>query len=249
MSTRDLPNMEGRSAPEIIAWALTTYGSRVAISASFQAESMVIIDMAVRIDPDVRVFTLDTGRLPNETYALMDEVRAKYGIRIETHAPEPALIRTMVAEHGANLFYRDAALRRLCCHVRKVEPLERALAGLDAWISGLRRDQSLGREATAKVAIDPMHGGIVKIDPLADWSRDQVWGYITENGVPTNALYDQGFTSIGCAPCTRAPEPGEDERAGRWWWEADEAKECGIHQDGRDERFTKELAWLKQAST
>lgn len=222
------------------------HGSRVAISTSFQAEGMVIIDLARRISSDVRVFTIDTGRLPQETYTLIDQVRARYGIEVEVFFPAAERVEAMTRRHGLNLFVNDPALRLLCCHVRKVEPLERALSGLDAWITGLRRTQGVTRAGVGKVEADDAHGGILKINPIADWSSEDVWSYIREHDVPTNELYAKGYTSIGCAPCTRAIEPGEDDRAGRWWWEAPEDKECGIHSTSRPERFALELARLSE---
>jgi phosphoadenosine phosphosulfate reductase len=245
VNAEELIDFEDRPAEEILAWALDEFGSGFAVCTSFQAEGMAVLDLAWRIDPSVRVFTLDTGRLPNETYSLMDEVRQRYGIDIEVKSPDPLQTQTMVAKHGMNLFYRDTALRQLCCHVRKVVPLDKALHGLDAWATGLRREQAVTRSDTPKVEIDARHGGIIKINPLADWSKDEVWDYVRDNNVPTNALYERGFTSIGCEPCTRATSAGEDERAGRWWWEADADKECGLHHGTPDERFAKELAWLK----
>jgi thioredoxin-dependent adenylylsulfate APS reductase len=248
IQTPALESFEDRSAADVLAWALETYGSRFAIVSSFQAEGMVVIDLARRLRPDVRVITLDTGRLPAETFELIDQIRGRWDIAVEVKSPEPEQVEAMVSKHGVNLFYRDQALRRLCCQVRKVFPLERALKGLDAWAAGLRRDQAPTRAKTPKVEIDERHGGILKINPLADWSREQVWGYIREHGVPTNALYEQGYRSIGCAPCTR-PANGEDgERAGRWWWEADADKECGLHHSTPDERFSQELEWLRSAT-
>jgi thioredoxin-dependent adenylylsulfate APS reductase len=199
------------------------------IVASFQAESSVLIDMASRIRPDVTVLTLDTGRLPQQTYDMIDRVRDRYRIDIQVISPAADDLHQMVATHGTNLFYKSADMRRLCCDVRKSRPLARALAGYDAWITGLRRDQASTRKETAIVAPDPAHEGLTKIAPLADWSKDQVWGYIHEHDLPYHSLYDLGYTSIGCAPCTRATTKGEDERAGRWWWEVNEVKECGLH--------------------
>jgi thioredoxin-dependent adenylylsulfate APS reductase len=245
VTAEKLTDFEQRSAEEILGWAFDEFGDKVAISTSFQAEGMAVVDIAWRINKNVRVFTLDTGRLPNETYTLMDDVRQRYGIDIEVKAPDPMQTQAMIGRHGMNLFYRDVALRQLCCHVRKVVPLDKALKGLDAWVTGLRREQAVTRNDTPKVEIDERHGGIVKINPLADWTKDEVWEYVRANKVPTNALYEKGFTSIGCEPCTRATQPGEDERAGRWWWEADADKECGLHHGTPDERFAKELAWLK----
>jgi phosphoadenosine phosphosulfate reductase len=176
------------------------------------------------------VFTLDTLRLHTETYDVIDRIRDRYGMEIEFLYPDLPAVDAMVKEHGYNAFYRSVENRKRCCQIRKVIPLDRILSGLDAWITGLRADQAATRTDTALVEIDAAHGGIVKINPLANWSSDQVWAYIRKHDVPYNALHDQGFPSIGCAPCTRAVALGEDPRAGRWWWELDDAaKECGIH--------------------
>jgi thioredoxin-dependent adenylylsulfate APS reductase len=200
------------------------------IVASFQAESSVLIDMASRIRSDVQVLTLDTGRLPQQTYDMIDRVRDRYAIEVQVVSPEAADLQEMVGRHGANLFLQSPDLRRHCCDVRKSRPLARALAGYDAWVTGLRRQQAATRLQTAVVSPDPEHEGLTKVAPLAAWSKDQVWAYIRDNELPYHSLYDLGYTSIGCAPCTRATAPGEDERAGRWWWEsADEVKECGLH--------------------
>ena len=212
----------------VLRWAFQNY-SRVAIVASFQAESSVIIDIASRIRPDVRVLTLDTGRLPQETHDMLDSVRDRYGIAVDVITPDPSDVQQIVAAHGTNLFYTSVENRRLCCEVRKSRPLARALENLDAWITGIRRDQGPTRAATQVVSVDDQHGGIAKIAPLADWSKAQVWDYIRTNDLPYHSLYDRGYTSIGCAPCTRPTSVGEDERAGRWWWEQDGIKECGIH--------------------
>ncbi len=220
---------EPRPAEEVIRWALERFGSTVAISTSFQAEGMVILDMAHHIDPNVKVFTIDTGRLPEETYALMDRVREYYGISVGVYYPDNEDLAQMVSEHGVNPFYRSVSLRLLCCNLRKVEPMRHALKDLNAWISGLRRSQDATRATVGKIEVDTSHGGIIKINPLADWSYDQVWEHIRANQVPYNELYDRGYTSIGCAPCTRPTTPGEDFRAGRWWWEKGMPKECGIH--------------------
>jgi phosphoadenosine phosphosulfate reductase len=228
MSAPALSPVISETDPEsVLRWA---YGSfqRVVIVASLQAESSVLIDMASRIRPDASVLTLDTGRLPQETHDLIEHVRTRYGIHIEVVTPDAGELRQMAAAHGTNLFYRSADLRRLCCDVRKSRPLARALRGHDAWITGLRRTQIATRAGTAVVAIDPEHG-MTKIAPLAAWSTEQVWSYIRRHDVPYHSLYDSGYTSIGCAPCTRATRPGEDPRAGRWWWESGEVKECGLH--------------------
>ena len=246
---QELPSFEEQTAEDVLGWALGEFHSRIAISASFQAESMVIIDLATKIRPDVRIFTLDTGRLPQETHELIDQVRHRYDIKIDVHVPDTARVQAMVRQHGMNLFTRHQTLRMLCCHIRKVEPLRRALEGLDAWVAGLRREHAANRAGTPKVMIDNEHGGIVKINPLADWTRDQVWDYIRTNKVPYNALYDRGYTSIGCEPCTRATAPGEDERAGRWWWEESGGlKECGLHEQMPHERFDQELEWIDETT-
>jgi thioredoxin-dependent adenylylsulfate APS reductase len=222
-------SFEGRTAEETIEWALGTFGRRAAVCTSFQAEGMVILDLACRVDSRVRVFTIDTGRLPAETYELIDRVRERYGIEVEVFCPDQNELSQMVTRYGINPFYRSVSLRLLCCEVRKVNPLNRVLSNLDAWITGLRRSQSQTRESLSRVELDRDHGNILKVNPLADWSDERVWEYIRAHDLPYNRLYDQGFTSIGCAPCTRAVTPGEDERAGRWWWETGMPKECGIH--------------------
>ena len=212
----------------VLREAYATY-ERVAIVASFQAESSVIIDMASSVRPDLRVLTLDTGRLPQETHDMIDRVRQRYGIAIDVITPGPADVAEMVRAHGVNLFYESVELRRLCCDVRKSRPLARALRGYDAWITGVRREQAATRAHTQVVTVDAEHGGIAKIAPLAGWTKQQVWDYIREHDLPYHSLYDHGYTSIGCAPCTRATTAREDERAGRWWWEQGGVKECGLH--------------------
>ncbi|TMC86075.1 MAG: phosphoadenylyl-sulfate reductase [Chloroflexi bacterium] len=211
-----------------LRWAYDTF-ARVAIVASFQAESSVIIDIASRIRPDLRVLTLDTGRLPPQTHEMIDRVRDRYGIEVEVITPDPDEVTKIVAAQGSHLFYRSVEMRRLCCEVRKSRPLDLALSGYDAWVTGLRREQAATRANTQVVALDPEHHGITKIAPLASWSKAEVWDYIREHELPYHSLYDHGYTSIGCAPCTRATVQGEDERAGRWWWEQNEVKECGLH--------------------
>jgi adenylyl-sulfate kinase len=220
------PEFERSTAPEILSWAIDAFGDSFAIATSFQKEGMVIVDMASRISSSVRVFTLDTGRLPDETYRILETVRRRYGITVEVVFPERAEVEQLVTLHGPNLFYSSVQSRERCCEIRKVRPLARKLDTLKAWASGLRRDQSPTRAAIPKVSRED---GRVKINPLADWTARQVGDYIREFQVPVHPLYERGYTSIGCAPCTRAVEPGEDERAGRWWWEQDAKKECGIH--------------------
>ncbi len=219
------------AGPEaLLRWAVERFGRRIALASSFGAEDVVLIDMLARIDPTARVFTLDTLRLHTETYDVVDRIRTRYGTQVEILYPDLRAVDAMVKDRGYNAFYQSVENRKLCCQIRKVVPLDRMLADLDAWITGLRADQAATRSDTALVEIDTAHAGMVKINPLANWSSDQVWAYIREHDVPYNALHDQGFPSIGCAPCTRAVAPGEDPRAGRWWWEQDAAaKECGIH--------------------
>jgi thioredoxin-dependent adenylylsulfate APS reductase len=220
---------EDASAEKLLTWALETFHPRMAISAAGGVDGLAIVDMAWRINPDVRVFTLDTGRLPPETYALFEEVRERYGIDVEFEVPDANEVARISTSYGPNLMYRSVDLRLACCTIRKVEPLKRKLATLDAWVAGLRREQWASRRNIAKVELDREHGNIVKLNPRADWSLERVWGYVRANEVPYHELFDHGYTSIGCAPCTRAVLPGEPERAGRWWWEEDTDKECGIH--------------------
>jgi thioredoxin-dependent adenylylsulfate APS reductase len=220
---------EHASAEEILSWALEQFHPRMAISAAGGADGMVIVDMAWRINPEVRVFTLDTGRLPPETYTLFEEIRDRYGINVEFEFPDRTQVEELVNLKGPNLMYKSLENRLACCDIRKVLPLKRKLATLDAWVAGLRRDQWRTRKNVAKVELDRDHGGIVKVNPVADWGADDVWDYIRKNEVPYHQLFDEGYTSIGCAPCTRPVAPGESERAGRWWWEEQTDKECGIH--------------------
>lgn len=219
---------DGLSAQEILKEALERYGDKIALASSFGAEDVVLIDMMMKIDPNARVFTLDTGRLNQETYDVMDAVRRKYGLSVQTMFPEAAVVTEMVEKGGFNLFYDSLDNRKLCCKVRKVVPLRRALGELDAWITGLRREQAVTRADLHAVEWDEGFG-LLKLNPLVNWTEADVWDYIKENEVPYNALHDQGYPSIGCEPCTRAIKPGEDVRAGRWWWENPEQKECGLH--------------------
>jgi phosphoadenosine phosphosulfate reductase len=225
-----VPDFEQASAETVLRWALDKFSPKIALACSFQAEESVLIDMMHRLrGAAFRIFTLDTGRLNQETYDCMDAIRTRYGISVEVYFPEAVKVQDMVRVHGPNLFYQSIEQRKLCCAVRKVEPLNRALKNLDAWMTGLRRGQAATRSSVSKVEVDKDHGGIVKINPLVDWSYDDVWSYIRENDVPFNRLHKQDYPSIGCAPCTRAVKPGEYLRAGRWWWENPETKECGLH--------------------
>ena len=221
--------MEASEASEILSWAVQTYGDRFAIATSFQKESMVVVDLVSRLTPHARVFTLDTGRLPEETYRMMDTLRERYGIAVEVVFPDREEVERMTFAYGPNLFLDSVERRRMCCEIRKVRPLERKLKELGAWATGLRREQAETRTHIPKVAaVD----GRIKISPLADWTGAQVDEYARAHDVPLHPLYAQGYASIGCGPCTRPILPGEPQRAGRWWWEQDSKKECGIHFAG-----------------
>jgi len=223
---------EARSAQEVLKWALDTFGTRIGLASSFGAEDVAIIDMMTKIDKKkTKIFTLETGRLNQETYDVIDAIRARYGIQIEAYFPDQKQVEEMIRSRGMNLMYESVENRKMCCEIRKVRPLYRALATLDGWMTGLRRDQVATRATTKKIELDIAHGGIIKLNPIADWSSDMVWDHIHKNNIPYNALHDKGFPSIGCEPCTRAVQPGEDPRAGRWWWEDAAAKECGLHFD------------------
>jgi phosphoadenosine phosphosulfate reductase len=218
-----------QSPEELLGWALDRWHPQLAICTSFQAEGMALFDMAWRINPEVRLFTIDTGRLPQETFEIIDQVRERYGTQVEVYTPDSRRLEAMVSAFGPNLFKRSVEARLLCCSVRKVEPVRAVLDGLDAWVTGLRREQWASRANIRKVEIDHDHGGLAKLNPLADWTLEEVWDYNRAHEVPEHPLYARGFTSIGCAPCTRPTQPGEDLRSGRWWWESNAPKECGIH--------------------
>ena len=208
---------------------------------SLGAEDMVLTDLIYTNGLPIEVFTLDTGRLPNETYALIDAIAVRYGVRLRVLFPRSEAVETFVKSHGVNGFHAGVELRKACCQIRKVEPLGRALAGKKAWITGLRRAQSVTRGGLTVESFDGEHG-LMKFNPLADWSEEEVWSYIRASQVPYHALHDRGYPSIGCSPCTRAVAPGEDIRSGRWWWERPESRECGLHPgpDGRLERAREE---------
>lgn len=233
ISTAEITNLAGQfesqTAEDVLRWALRKFHPKMALSNSLQIEDMVVLDMAWRIEPQVRVFTLDTGRLHQETYDMMDRVRDHYGVQLDVLFPDAAEVRAMVEAKGLNLFYESVGNRHQCCGIRKVNPLQKLLAGLDAWVTGLRRDQWASRSNIQKIEIDAANGGIIKLNPIADWSQDQLDAYAKAHNVPRHALYAKGITSIGCLPCTRATKPGEDPRAGRWWWEQEGQKECGLH--------------------
>ena len=199
-----------------------------ALASSFSIEDMVLTDAITRHTPGIDIFTLDTGRLPSETYVLMQKTHEKYGGVVDVYAPDGGALAEYVQAHGPNAFYDSVELRKECCRIRKLEPLNRALNGRAAWITGLRREQSVTRTDTQHKEWDEAHS-MHKFNPLLDWTEQEVWAYIRSYEVPYNELHEKGYPSIGCAPCTRAIAEGEDIRAGRWWWENPETKECGLH--------------------
>jgi phosphoadenosine phosphosulfate reductase len=221
--------LSGKSAMEVLTWFLKEFNGKVAFSTSLGAEDQVITHMIAAIDKSAHLFTLDTGRLFPETYDLIDLTAKKYGLTIRVMFPDAEKVEEMVNNKGINLFYESIENRKFCCNLRKIEPLKRAFKGLDAWICGLRHEQSVTRKDIQMVEWDEANG-LIKVNPLINWSESQVWDYIKVNHVPYNKLHDQGFPSIGCQPCTRAILPGEDVRAGRWWWENPETRECGLHK-------------------
>ncbi len=220
-----------KTPQEVLKWSLDNLHPRIAMASSFGAEDVVVIDMIMKINPKARIFTLDTGRLNQETYDVMDEIRKKYSMNIEVMFPDQNETEQMVRVNGMNLFYHSIGNRKLCCGIRKVHPLNKMLSTLDGWITGLRADQTEVRLKANRIEFDEQHNGIIKINPIIEWTWEQTWDYIKKNNIPYNKLHDNGFPSIGCEPCTRAIKPGEPLRAGRWWWESDSQKECGLHAD------------------
>jgi len=220
-----------KTPEEILEWCIKELGQDIALASSFQAQGMVLIDMLMKIDNNARIFTVDTGRLNQETYDVLDEVRSKYNNKIEVLFPDRKQVEDMVRENGMNLFYKGVENRLMCCQIRKTNPLNNFLKSVDGWITSIRRDQTTTRAEAQKFELDTLHGGILKVNPIVDWTEDMVWDYINKNKVPYNKLHDMGYPSIGCEPCTKAVKEGEDPRSGRWWWESDSAKECGIHFD------------------
>lgn len=218
-----------KSPQEILYYLSYDYSGKHAFASSFSAEDQVIAEMIAAAGCKIRIFTLDTGRLFQETYDLMQITKAKYDLDIDIYFPDPADVEPMVNSKGINLFYESIENRKLCCHVRKVKPLKRALKDLDIWITGLRRDQSDLRQSLHTVEWDEKNG-LVKVNPLISWTEKQVWDYIKEKHIPYNKLHDKSYPSIGCQPCTRAVAPGEDIRSGRWWWENPMFTECGLHK-------------------
>lgn len=220
----------GFTPEDIIRFAYEQFGERLKLASSLGEEDQVLTDMIARVQPEIRVFTLDTGRLFQETYELLAKTQQRYGLRYEVYYPDTRAVEEMVREKGINLFYDSVDNRKTCCGVRKVEPLKRALADTDAWITGLRRAQSITRATIQTFEWDEANAKI-KVNPLAAWSREQVQDYIREHTVDISPLHAKGFVSIGCASCTRAIQPGDDIREGRWWWEKPESKECGLHNN------------------
>lgn len=217
-----------KTPQDVLSYVLSNLKEKVVLASSLGAEDQVLTHMAVSIDPNVRVFVIDTGRLHQETYNVMQETKAKLRVNYELFFPNNGNVQAYVETKGINAFYDSIENRKDCCFIRKVKPLQRVLKTADAWVTGLRQDQSVTRTDLAIFEWDKTHN-MLKINPLSAWSEDDVWAYIKQHKIPYNVLHDQGFPSIGCAPCTRAIQPGEDVRAGRWWWEDPQNKECGLH--------------------
>jgi len=221
---------ENAAAPEILQAGLTAAGGPVKLACSFSVEDVVVIDLIRELDLPVGIFALDTGRLNEETYEVAEAVSERYGVPIDWYFPEREAVEKLEREKGLFSFRASLENRHECCRIRKVEPLGRALAGLAGWVTGMRREQSVTRAEIAPIEIDTAHGGILKINPLVSWTEAEVWAYAEKRRIPLNRLHKLGYPSIGCAPCTRAIKAGEHPRAGRWWWEDPENKECGLHK-------------------
>ncbi len=216
------------SAEKVLEYFENIYGKGVALSSSFGVEDQVLTHMLLNIDKHANIFTLDTGRLHPETYSVMDATNLKYSTKVNVYFPDTQNVQKLYAQQGINGFYESIENRKSCCYARKIEPLQRALSEVDVWVTGLRASQSVTREGLNMVEYDD-NNKVIKVNPLLNWSEEDVWNYIKENKVPYNKLHDEGYPSIGCAPCTRAVEEGADIRSGRWWWENPEHKECGLH--------------------
>jgi phosphoadenosine phosphosulfate reductase len=221
---------ENAAAPEILQAGLTAAGGPVKLACSFSVEDVVVIDLIRELNLPVGIFALDTGRLNEETYEVAEAVSERYGVPIDWYFPEREAVEKLEREKGLFSFRASLENRHECCRIRKVEPLARALAGLAGWVTGMRREQSVTRAEIAPIEIDTAHGGILKINPLVSWTEAEVWAYAEKRRIPLNRLHKLGYPSIGCAPCTRAIKAGEHPRAGRWWWEDPEHKECGLHK-------------------
>jgi len=234
-NSKDIKNLndefKDKTPQEILEWCVKELHPNISLATSFQAQGMILIDMLMKTDSRARIFTLDTGRLNQETYDVLDSVRSKYNNKIEVLFPDSNEVENMVSEHGINLFYKGVENRLMCCQIRKANPLKKYLKTLDGWITSIRREQTASRAEADKFEIDTLHGGMLKVNPIVDWTEEMIWEYINKNKVPYNKLHDMGYPSIGCEPCTRAVKKGDDPRSGRWWWETDSDKECGIHFD------------------
>ncbi len=220
---------ENATAEELLKGFLTSFKGTIALSSSLSIEDQALTHIICGIDKTTKIFTLDTGRLFPETYDLIHRTNHKFGIKMKVYFPEAGEVEQMVNSKGINLFFESVENRKLCCNLRKIRPLKRAFQGLEVWICGLRREQSVTRQDMQRIEWDEGNG-IIKLNPLIDWTEDEVKEFIKINGIPYNPLHDKGFPSIGCQPCTRAIFPGEDIRAGRWWWENPDTKECGLHK-------------------
>lgn len=225
----DLSDFEAQSAEQILKFFSDELGTGLVLASSFGAEDVVLIDLLVTLNPQARIFMLDTGRLHQETYSTLQKIRERYQINVEVLFPQADAVQSLLTRKGPNSFYNSIQDRKECCGIRKVEPLNRILSTAQAWVTGLRREQNSTRHQIEKVAFDQDHGGIYKINPLADWTEEDVWHTIREKQIPYNILHDHAYPSIGCAPCTRAVQDGDDPRSGRWWWEHPDTKECGLH--------------------
>jgi len=220
----------GTPATEILRLAVERTDGNLALACSFSIDDVVVIDLLQTVAPQTPVFAIDTGRLNEETYAVAESLSQRYGLVIEWYFPERRAVEALERSKGLFSFRESLENRRECCHIRKVEPLQRALSGRSGWITGMRREQAVSRVELAPLEIDTLNGGLLKANPLAHWTSEQVWGYAEQKRLPVNPLHRQGYPSIGCAPCTRAIEEGESPRSGRWWWEDPEHKECGLHR-------------------
>lgn len=222
-------DLQGKSTQEVVAFFLENYKDGVSLSSSLAVEDQTITDIMLKINKEAKIFTLDTGRLHPETYDVMDATNLKYNIKIDVYFPNAQDVQELYKSQGVNGHYESIEKRKTCCSIRKIKPLKRALKDVTIWFTGLRASQSVTRTTMPLVEYDS-NFDVIKVNPIINWSEDDVWTYIKENKVPYNKLHDQGFPSIGCAPCTRAVRDGEDIRAGRWWWENPEHKECGLHK-------------------
>lgn len=220
--------LEDKDTFDVLQFISEAYGKKAAFSTSLSIEDQVITHMLAVINSNIKIFTLDTGRLPNETYSLIEKTKERYNIKIKIYFPDYKHVEKLVNQKGINLFYESIENRKECCRVRKIEPLKRALKNIKVWVTGLRREQSITRQKIELIEYDANYK-VIKLNPLYDWTESRVWEYIRKHNIPYNSLYDKNYLSIGCAPCTRAIQPGEDIRAGRWWWEHPETKECGLH--------------------